>query len=108
MFVFFLLAAAAAIVIVMMLFLGWRHLDQRVQLAYSEDSVDDLKTLLEQALEDQDHLTSRVEHLEAIIASVPWETLQPESTPSPRALALPDEPTKTSSEDQVGRRQQSR
>ena len=76
MFALFLLAVAAVIVIVTLLFLGWRQMDQRIKQAYDDEPEEDLRAMLEQALEHQKHLTSRVEHLETIIASEPWNLSQ--------------------------------
>ena len=76
MFAVFLLAAAVGVIAVALLFLFWRNVDRRVQLAYDDKSVDDLTERLEEALEYQQHLTSRIEHLEAIIAAEPWDAAQ--------------------------------
>ena len=106
MFPLFLLAAALAIVLVMLLFLGWRHLDRRVQLAYEDDTIEDVKAMLEQAVEAQQHLTSRIEHLEAIIASEPWTPLQQENPTA--SLTLPDEPEENAPAERAAGRQRSR
>lgn len=104
---FYLLIAAIGVIAVALLFLFWRTVDRRIQLAYGDDTVEELKARLEEALEQQQHLTSRVEHLEAIVASEPWDAARQveQSTPP---LSLPDAEADESSDERVGRRQQSR
>ena len=104
---FFLLVAAVGIIAVMLLFLFWRAMDRRVQLAYGDDSMEELTQQLEQALEQQQHLTSRVEHLEAIVASEPWDTARLNQQPTP-PLTLPDAEADAASDEQAGQRQRSR
>ena len=104
MFPVFLLAAAVGVIAVALLFLFWRNVDRRVQLAYGDQTVDELTERLEQALEQQKYLTSRVEHIEAIIAAEPWDAAQKQRVLPP---AQPD----TSIEEPIARperRQQSR
>ena len=104
MFPVLLLAAAVGVIAVALLFLFWRQMDRRVQLAFSDQNIDDLAERLEQALEQQQHLTSRIEHLEAIVAGEPWE----KNLPTP-PLALPGAQTAPPSEEpEPDRRQQSR
>ena len=106
MFPVFLLAAAVGVIAVALLFLFWRQMDRRVQLAFSDQNIDDLAERLEQALEQQQHLTSRIEHLEAIVASEPWETTKNLPTPP---LTLPGAQTDPSSEEpEPDRRQKNR
>ena len=104
MFPVFLLAAAVGVIAVALLFIFWRNVDRRVQLAYSDETVEDLTRQLEQAMEQVQHLTSRVEHLETIIASEPWGLSKTSTTPP---LALPDEEVDSSSEERTGSRQRS-
>ena len=103
----FLLAASVGVIAVALLFLFWRTVDRRVQLAYGEDTIEELTQQLEQALEQQHHLTSRIEHLEAIVASEPWDASRQEQQPTP-PLTLPDAETDASSEERTDRRQRSR
>ena len=88
MFSVFFLAAAVGVIAVALLFLFWRNVDRRVQLAFSDESVEDMTQQLEEALEEIKHLTSRVEHLEAIVASEPWDLSKTSSAPP---LVLPEE-----------------
>ena len=104
MFPVFLLAAAVGIIAVALLFLFWRNVDRRIQQADSDHTVEDLTEQLQQALEQQQHLTSRVEHLEAIVASEPWEAAR-------KQIARPPDQADASPEQQAAlpdRRQQSR
>ena len=87
MFPVFLLAAAVGVIAVALLFLFWRQMDRRVQLAFSDQNIDDLAERLEQALEQQQHLISRIEHLEAIVAGEPWETRK--NLPTPPLAPIP-------------------
>ncbi len=103
----FLLAAAVGVIAVALLFVFWRNVDQRVQQAYGDDTIEELTERLEDALEQQQHLVSRVEHLEAIVASEPWETARQGGQPAP-PLTLPDAEADESSGERAGRRQQSR
>lgn len=92
MFPLFMLAVAFGIVFVVLLFYAWRHVDRRVKLAYADETAGDLKVMLEQALEQQQHLIHRVEHLEAIVASESWDAPSRSDTPP---LAAPDADTST-------------
>ena len=110
MFPVFLLAAAVGVIAVALLFLFWRNVDRRVKLAYGDDTIEELRQRLEQALEQQQHLTSRVEHLEAIVAGEPWDASRQVQQATP-PLTLPEAEADVSSEkpaDLPGRRQQSR
>ena len=60
---------------------------------------------LEQALEQQQHLINRVEHLEAIVASEPWKTSPTQAGPP---LPLPGEEADAPPEERAGSRQRSR
>ena len=73
----FLLTAAVGITAVAVILLFWRYADRRVKDAYSDVSPEELEKKLEQALEQQQHLISRIEHLEAIVASEPWGVRTP-------------------------------
>ena len=109
MFAVFLLAAAVSIVAVALLFLFWRNVDRRVQLAYGDENVEDLTERLEEALEQQQQLTSRIEHLEAIIAAEPWEAaLKQRMLPPAQAEEEPVGKSQEEKATQPDRRQQSR
>ena len=107
---FFLLVAAVGIIAVALLFLVWRSMDRRIQQAFGVDTIEGLTQRLEQALEQQQHLTNRIEHLEAIIASEPWDADRQDQHATP-PLALPDAEADASSEQRTpapGRRQPNR
>jgi len=75
--ILFLLASAFGVIAVMILFLAWRYVDHRINQAASEDTMDALHAALEEVLEQQRALTTRVEHLEAIIATDDSDPLRP-------------------------------
>ncbi len=68
-----LLFGAVTVVATALLILFWRHMDRRVQAAYSDHTLDELAKRLDEAVMEQQHLTGRIESLEAIIAAEPWE-----------------------------------
>lgn len=68
-----LLFGAVTVVATALLILFWRHMDRRVQAAYSDHTLDELAQRLDDAVIEQQHLTGRIESLEAIIAAEPWE-----------------------------------
>lgn len=78
-----LLFAAVGLVMVALLFLAWRQIDRRIALAYADQDIEVVQRQLEEALARQKQLTTRVEHLEAIIVSEPWEAAQTQPA-SPR------------------------
>jgi len=65
----FLLASTVGVIAVLFLFLAWRYVDHRINQAAGDDTIEALQAALEEALEQQRALTTRVEHLEAIIAT---------------------------------------
>ena len=101
----FLLTAAIGITAVAVILLFWRYADRRVKDAYSDVPPEELEKKLEQALAQQQHLVSRVEHLEAIVASEPWNTSQAHTAPP---LGLPGDEADIPPEERAGRRQRSR
>lgn len=67
-----LLIGAVTVVTIALLMLFWRYMDRRVQTAYSDHTLDELAKRLDEASTEQQHLTGRIESLEAIIAAEPW------------------------------------
>jgi phage shock protein B len=80
----FLLASIAGVIAVIVLFLAWRYVDHSINQAAGDDTITALQAALEEALEQQRALTTRVEHLEAIIATDDADVRDPLTSPGER------------------------
>lgn len=94
-----LLTAAFGFTALVLIFIFWRYADNRVKQAYPDEAVNALQEQIDHVLAHQQHLTERVEHLEAIVASEDWDALQD----APEADALPDESHTATNRRRVGR-----
>ena len=67
------LIGAVAVTAGALLFLIWRIMDNRVRMAYGDQTREALAERVQDVLQEQQHLRKRVEALETIIAAEPWE-----------------------------------
>lgn len=84
-FLLMLLAAFGVTAVLLFVILG-RYADRSLKLTHADETITELHDKLEQALEEQVHLTRRVENLEAIVTSEAWDTMHEDSV-----LDVPEE-----------------
>jgi hypothetical protein len=102
-----LLLTAFGIMAALLFVMLGRYADRGAKLLDADETITELQATLEKALDEQAHLTRRVENLEAIVTSEAWDALQE----NPR-LDVPPEPSPELSDEEkaarLARRQRTR
>ena len=105
MFFYLLMAAAFGIVAVLLLLMVGRYAERGARLANVDDTLTELTEKLDQSLEEQARLRTRVENLEAIVTGEAWDAFQRGDILQGPAEASAREPSNEDKAARMARRQ---